>query len=48
MKKGKSLMQIPIQSLNTVHSKSYDFDFDPAVFKYHLSDEDLDEIQLVF
>lgn len=47
MKKGESLMQIPIQSLNTMHIKSYDFDFDPKVFKYHLSDKELDEIHLV-
>lgn len=47
MKSGKKLIQIPIQSLNTVHAKSYDFDFNPEVFKYHLGDEELDEIQLV-
>ena len=46
MKKGKSLMQIPIQSLSTVHSKSYDFPFKHDIFKYHLSDDELDQIEL--
>lgn len=40
-------MQIPIQSLNTLHSKSYDFPFDHDVLKYNLSYDDLDEIKLV-
>lgn len=47
MKSGTKLIQIPIQSLNTVHTKSYDFDFNPEVFKYYLDDKELEEIQLI-
>jgi len=47
MKTGSKLLQIPIQSLNTAHSKSYDFPFDETVFKYHMNDKELDETELV-
>ena len=40
-------MQIPIQSLNTVHSKSYDFPFYETVFKYRMSDKEVEEVKLV-
>ena len=40
-------MQIPIQSLNTVHSKYYDFSFNHDIFKYHLINEELYKIELV-
>ena len=46
MKKGK-YMQIPIQSLNTIHEQKYEFTFDGVVFKYNLSDEELKQISLV-
>ena len=47
MKTGSKLLRIPIQSLNTAHSKSYDFPFDETVFKYHMNDKELDETELV-
>lgn len=40
-------MQIPVQSLNTTHSKSYDFPFDETVFKYRMSDKEVEEVKLV-
>jgi hypothetical protein len=46
MKKGK-YMQIPIQSLNIVHLQKFEFDFDGGCYKYHLTDDELDEIELV-
>lgn len=46
MKKGK-FMQIPIQSLNTVHQQEFEFDIDLDIFKYHLSKQELDDIELV-
>ena len=44
MKKGKQVMQIPIQSLNNVHHKKFEFDFDATIYKYFLKDIDLEEI----
>ena len=40
-------MQIPIQSLNTVHHKKFEFDFDAAVYKYYLKDWEVNDIELV-
>lgn len=40
-------MQIPIQSLNTVHLKSYDFSFDETVFKYRMSEKEVEQVKLV-
>ena len=47
MKKGKKMMQVPIQSLNERHSLKFNFDFDHTIFKYYLSDEELNEVELV-
>jgi hypothetical protein len=47
MKKGKKVMQIPIQSLNSVHHKKFEFDFNNDIFKYYLSDDELNDIELV-
>jgi hypothetical protein len=47
MKKGKQVMQIPIQSLNSKHAKKFSFDFNESTYHYYLADEDLDDIELV-
>lgn len=47
MKKGTSLMQIPIQSLNCKHSKKFEFGFSEDIYKYELKQEDFNEIELV-
>lgn len=36
MKKGPKVMQIPIQSLNTMHNKKFNFDLDELIYKYYL------------
>jgi len=40
-------MQIPMQSLNTTHSKLYDFPFDETVLMYCMSDKAVDAVKLV-
>jgi hypothetical protein len=47
MKTGCKVMQIPIQSLNAAHFKSYVFPFDETVFKYHMSTDELNKVKLV-
>ena len=42
MKKGKRLIQLPIQSLNSKHTKKFYFDIDEEIFKYYLNDQDID------
>lgn len=46
MKKGK-WMQIPIQSLNGVHQQKFEFDLDGTRYKYHLTIEQLGDIEIV-
>ena len=44
MKKGKKVIQIPIQSLNAKHLKKFPFDFEETEYPYYLEAEELNEI----
>ena len=46
-KKGKKIMQIPIQSLNNQHSKKFKFEFDHDIYRYFIEKEELNQIELV-
>lgn len=47
MKKGKKVMQIPIQSLNSKHNKKFNFNFNEDVYQYSLEENDFTNIDLV-